>query len=68
MTDARARTLRLWISGVLIVLWVVVGVRTATLGNWVITAVCAVMAVVNAVTIWRLTRPGNRVPRDRSSS
>ena len=58
MTGGRARTLRLWISGVLLVLWLVLGVRTAMLENWVIAAVCLVMAVVNGVTLWRLTRPG----------
>lgn len=58
MDERRARTLNFWLSVVLLVACVVLGIRVAVQGRWIIVLICALLAVSQLFTLWRLTRRG----------
>lgn len=49
---------RIWLVGILMVLWGVLGVRFIQKEEWVMVFLSALLMVSNAVTLWRLTRYG----------
>ena len=50
---------RIYLVAVLAALWIVLALASARGGKWPVAGLCAVMAIANAVMLYRLTR---RVP------
>lgn len=49
---------RVWLVTALVALWGVLALRFAQRGELVMAGLCALLMIVNGITLWRLTRHG----------